>query len=312
MPCRWTLARSSSGLIEQSFSQQMTQVFLVVAGMLLAATVVGAIVLRRIYHVPRTSPGVSPRLPKLPFSTESIPAGEGCHLAAWYVPVSVAHAPGAVLLHGWGQTAESLYPLIAPLHEAGLAVLLIDARHHGASVAEGQPSLRQFADDMLYALDWLSARPDVDGDRLFAVGHSIGGAAALLAGSVDPRIAGVISISSFSHSVTHLRRELRSCYIPYWPLGRALILYKQLRQGFCFDSVAPVNSIAEISAPVLLVHARDDAEVPLSDALAIYELRRDDRVRLLVLDRGGHYPLRALRRAPGAVAGFIDTCLSRC
>jgi dipeptidyl aminopeptidase/acylaminoacyl peptidase len=161
-----------------------------------------------------------------------------------------------------GQTAESLYPLIAPLHEAGLAVLLIDARHHGVSVAKGQPSLRQFADDMLYALDWLSARPDVDGDRLFAVGHSIGGAAALLAGSVGPRIAGVISISSFSYSVNHLR------------------------QGFCFGSVAPVNSIAGIPAPVFLVHARDDAAVPLSDALAIYELRRDDRVKLLVLDRG--------------------------
>jgi alpha-beta hydrolase superfamily lysophospholipase len=288
----------------------MMSVLLAIAGMLLVAVVAGSIALRSIYRVPHTQPAVSRRLPKLPCSQVSVPAGEGFSLAAWYVPAAVAPSPAAVLLHGWGHTAESLYPLISPLHEAGLAVLLIDARHHGASTAGGQPSLRQFADDMLMALDWLSARPDVAGDSLFAVGHSIGGAAALLAGSVDPRVAGVISISSYSHSVRQLRRELRRRHIPYWPLGRALILYKQLRQGFSFDSVAPVNSLPEISVPVLLVHARDDNAVPLSDALAIHEQRRDDGVRLLILDSGGHYPLRALRRSSQAVTGFVNGCLS--
>ena len=287
------------------------QVLLVAAGILLVGIVAGMIALQRIYRVPHTQPAISRRLPKLTCSQVSIPAGEGCSLAAWYVPATVAPSPAAVLLHGWGQTAESLYPLIAPLHETGLAVLLIDARHHGASVARGRPSLRQFADDMLMALDWLSARPDVAGGSLFTVGHSVGGAAALLAASVDSRVAGVISISSYSHSVKQLRRELRSRYIPYWPLGWALILYRQLRQGFSFDSVAPVNSLPEISVPVLLVHARDDSVVPLSDAVAIHGQRRDDRVQLLILDSGGHYPLRALRRSSQTVTGFINSCLSR-
>jgi len=281
----------------------------VVAGFALVAIIVGALVLRRLYHLPRNRQAASPRRLKIPFSTEKIPAGGGCHLAAWYFPASTGQAPGAVLLHGWGQTAESLFPLVAPLREAGLATLLIDARHHGASDAAGRPSLRQFAGDLTNALDWLAGKAEVDSDRLFALGHSIGGAATLLVGSQDPRIVGVICISSFAHSVTHLRRTLGNWHIPYWPLGWALIRYKQARQGFSFDSVAPVNTIRDNSAPILLVHARDDVVVPLSDAQTIYKQRRGDRCRLLVLPVGGHYPIRALRRDSGALAGFVDSCL---
>ena len=153
----------------------MLLVFLgVVAGVVLATLVVGAVALRRLYQVPRSRQSASPRRLKIPFSTEKIPAGDRCHLAAWFFPASTGQAPGVVLLHGWGKTAESLYPLVAPLHQAGLATLLIDARHHGASDAAGRPSLRQFAEDMTFALDWLAAQTEVDNERLFALGHSIG------------------------------------------------------------------------------------------------------------------------------------------
>lgn len=280
-----------------------------VAGIVLLAFIVGTLALRRLYQVPRNRQAASPRRLKIPFSREKIPAGGRYQLAAWYFPAATSRAPGAVLLHGWGQTAESLFPLVTPLYQAGLATLLVDARNHGDSDAADRPSLRQFAEDMTFALDWLAEQPEVDSERLFALGHSIGGAAALLAGSVDPRVTGVISISSFAHSVTHLRRTLGGWHIPYWPLGWALIHYKQLRQGFSFDNVAPVNTVRDTAVPVLLIHARDDVVVPLSDAQAIYQQRRDDRVRLLVLPEGGHYPLRALRRDSSALTGFVDSCL---
>ena len=279
------------------------------AGIVLVALVVGVVVLRRLYRVPRSRQLASPQRLKIPFSTERIPAGGGCHLAAWFFPVSTSQAPGAVLMHGWGQTAESLYALVGPLHQAGVAILLVDARNHGASDGDGRPSLRQFATDIQSALDWLVQQPGVDSNRLFVLGHSIGGAAALLVGSVDARIAGVISISSFAHSVRHLRRALNCWYIPYWPLGWMLIRYMQLRQGFSFDSVAPVNTIQKNDAPVLLVHARDDVIVPLSDAEAIFMQRRDDSTRLLILAGGGHYPLRSLRKHSAALTGFINTVL---
>ena len=312
MRCLWTLARSSPEPTDQAFAGRMLLVFFwVVAGVVLATLVVGAVALRRLYQVPRSRQSASPRRLKIPFSTEKIPAGGGCHLAAWFFPASTGQAPGVVLLHGWGQTAESLYPLVAPLHQAGLATLLIDARHHGASDAAGRPSLRQFAEDMTFALDWLAEQTEVDNERLFVLGHSIGGAAALLVGSVDPRIKGVISISSFAHSVTHRFLPAILEGLIAEPLGWLLIRYKQARQGFSFDNVAPVNTILDNAAPVLLVHARDDAAVPLSDARAIYERRRDDRVRLLVLPGGGHYPVRALRKDGDALTGFVDACLRK-
>ncbi len=62
------------------------------------------------------------------------PTANGRILFGWFVPAAQAGAaPAVVFLHGWGGNAETLLPLAGPLHRAGFAVLLFDARCHGRS-----------------------------------------------------------------------------------------------------------------------------------------------------------------------------------
>jgi alpha-beta hydrolase superfamily lysophospholipase len=39
--------------------------------------------------------------------------------------------PAVLTMHRWGANAATLWPVVPPLHAAGFAVLLLDARCHG-------------------------------------------------------------------------------------------------------------------------------------------------------------------------------------
>jgi uncharacterized protein len=82
----------------------------------------------------RVSETSAPDATGLPYQDVSIATEHGKTLFGWFIPVQQAsRSPAVVLLHGWGGNAETLLPLAQPLHDAGFATLLIDARCHGKS-----------------------------------------------------------------------------------------------------------------------------------------------------------------------------------
>lgn len=110
-----------------------------------------------------------------------IPGPNGKTLFAWFVPApGEAKTPAILVMHGWGANASMMLPLVAPLLGAGWAVLLLDARCHGASGDDAFTSLPRFAQDIEAGLDWLARQPQVDACRLAVIGHSVGAGAALL------------------------------------------------------------------------------------------------------------------------------------
>ena len=50
---------------------------------------------------------------------------------------------------------------------------------------------------------------------------------------------------------------------------------------------SPLDSVARISAPILIVHGADDHFFPVSEAEALYG-RANDPKRLIILERFGH------------------------
>jgi dipeptidyl aminopeptidase/acylaminoacyl peptidase len=60
-------------------------------------------------------------------------------------------------------------------------------------------------DDVLAAFELLASRPDVDPNRLFVAGHSVGGTLALLAALSSGRIKGVASFSGSPDQVEYTR-----------------------------------------------------------------------------------------------------------
>ena len=239
----------------------------------------------------------------LPWQAAVIPTRNGRRLHAWWIP-TVAGAPALVVMHGWGGNAEMMLPLAGPLHRAGYALLLVDARCHGRSDDDSFASLPRFAEDIEAGLDWLVGQPDVDPARLGVIGHSVGAGAALLAASRRPTLRAVVSLAAFAHPQVMMRRWLASKRIPYWPLGAYILAYVQRVIGHRFDAIAPVNTIARVACPVLLVHGLEDDTVPLSDAEAILAAGAPGRVQLLRVP-GSHDDYGDIDRNLPALTTFL-------
>jgi pimeloyl-ACP methyl ester carboxylesterase len=236
-------------------------------------------------------------------------AAGGKSLFAWFLPAAAdGPAPAVLLMHGWGANAALMLPALPPLHAAGFAVLLIDARCHGRSDDEDFASMPRFAEDIGTGLDWLRAQTAVDAARLAVVGHSVGAAAALLAATQREDIGAVVSLSAFAHPAELMRRWLHEQHLPWWPLGWAVTRHVQRVIGARFDDIAPLATLPRLRCPVLLVHGRQDDTVPYADAERL-RAASGGRAELLPLP-GGHDLGDALGPQAAAIVGFFRQALA--
>jgi pimeloyl-ACP methyl ester carboxylesterase len=87
--------------------------------------------------------------------------------------------------------------LAGAIADAGFVVLRYDKRGVGQSGGRLESaSLADFADDLRAAVRFLSARKDIDRKRIAVVGHSEGGAVAMMAAAKDKRIAALVLVAA--------------------------------------------------------------------------------------------------------------------
>jgi pimeloyl-ACP methyl ester carboxylesterase len=259
--------------------------------------------LRRRYGRPPRRPVTQPPPGALDVA---LPGARGETLRAWLL-AGAAHTsdgpgPAAVVMHGWGASAADMLPVAQPLLAAGLHVLLLDAGGHGRSDDVEFSSMPAFADDVTVGLHWLQTRPEVDPTRIVLVGHSVGAGACLLVASRDPSIAAVISVASMAHPREFMSRALRT-RLPA-PLVPVALRVVERSIGHRFDSFAPINTIGQVRAPVLLLHGAGDSTVPVADAYALREHAPPDS-SLLVVDDADHTSVEALDHVASALHGFL-------
>lgn len=285
-----------------------------------AVTAAALALLRGVLHRRIRGSLAAPRIPHdrspdalgLRFESVRIATANGRRLHAWQIGPATggdAPAPAAIVMHGWGGNAAMMLPLARPLHEAGFVTLFLDARCHGASDGDSFASLPRFAEDMEHAVDWLAARPGIDAARIALIGHSVGAGAALFAASRRPDIAAVVSVAAFAHPAEMMRRWLATKRIPEWPVGRYILRYVEKTIGHRFADIAPVNTIARVRCPVLLVHGSDDDVVPLADARRIFAARAHAEVELWVVS-GEHDSFAELGQHMEQLVHFLRVSMS--
>jgi len=243
----------------------------------------------------------------LPWRAVVVPTANGKHLFGWFIPAGEA-APALVVMHGWSGNAEMMLPLAEPLHAAGYALLLIDARCHGRSDDDSFASLPRFAEDIEAAVSWLAGQAEVDARALGVIGHSVGAGAALLAASRQPAIRAVVSVAAFAHPAAMMRRWLASKHVPFWPFGAYILAYVQHVIGYRFESIAPCRTIARVGCPVLIVHGLEDGTVPVEEARQIHAARAGDAVELLLVP-GSHDDYGEIAAPTEALCAFLDRAL---
>jgi pimeloyl-ACP methyl ester carboxylesterase len=218
------------------------------------------------------------------FTSVDIPTAGGKRLFAWLLPAT-RQAPFIVILHGWGGNAELMLPVARPFLKAGMNVLLLDSRNHGGSESDSFSSLPRFAEDAGSAVDWIKARFNKPSQKIALLGHSVGAGAVLLEASRREDISAVISISAFAHPEWMMRRYLERYHLPGLLLN-GILRYVEWVIGHRFEQIAPLNTLGNISCPVLLVHGVADDIVPASDAEV---LSHAADVELLLVNDAGHH-----------------------
>ena len=124
-----------------------------------------------------------------------------------------AKLPAVIWLHSYSYPLgymwvyrRDLHPVLA-LAKAGYAVLAYDQSGFGSRMNETRPFYNRYphwsrmgrmVEDVQQAVTMLQQDTQIDPDRIYLFGYSLGGMVGLHAAALDPRIKGVVSISGFT------------------------------------------------------------------------------------------------------------------
>ena len=115
-----------------------------------------------------------------------------------------------LVLHGFGGNSDSAGVLqpTRVLSEFGYVTLRFDMRGCGKSEGEfGRVICLEQVEDLGNALSFLAGHAAVDPDRIGVIGSSFGGAVAVYAGGINPRVAAVISNGGWGHGERKFRGQ---------------------------------------------------------------------------------------------------------
>ena len=178
----------------------------------------------------------------------------GLECAAWlYTPEGEGPHPCVVMAHGFSAVREQRLDAYAErFAAAGLAVLVFDYRHFGAS--QGQP--RQLLSIGRQLADWHAAvaharnLPGVDAGRVAVWGSSFSGGHVVAVAAQDPAIAAVVSQAPFTDGPSVIAaggvKQARNLAVAGLRDGLNVLLR---RDPSYVPAVGPPGSVAIMTAP---------------------------------------------------------------
>lgn len=203
--------------------------------------------------------------------------------------------PLVLLVHGWERDHFAMGGFVGPLLDAGYRVAALDLPGHGEADGESAPLplLARSIAETAAALKQPCA----------VIAHSIGGAMTALAAEaygLKPDCAVLICAprGAEDYALAQARRQglsRRALRQMVRQISRAL--------GEPLEHYRVDRALNSMNAPILLVHAADDAIVPLSDA---QDNLRASSAHSLWLSRGGHNRILADRQMIDGVVKWLN------
>ena len=219
-------------------------------------------------------------------------------------------APTALVLHGV-PGIEQNHDVAHALRGAGWNAAVFHYR--GCWGSKGAFTIRGMLDDVRAAVDHLSGGgvDAVDPRRLVAVGHSLGGWAAVLAACDDSRLGGVAVCGAIPDARWYEDSEelLESDCVPFLD-GVTARGFKEEYTGLD-DRYSPIERVRELAPrPLLVVHGGADDGVPLADAEKLFH-RAAEPKRLAVHPEADHDFTRHRPWLCGEVVAWARALASR-
>lgn len=223
------------------------------------------------------------------------------HLAR---PATTGAVPAVILCHDFptpprGSLASGLtFPELADRIARDLGWMVFTFNFRGTGGSEGDFSVGGWLADQRGAVDYLSARDDVNG--VWIVGTGVGGTLALCTAASDERVRAVATLGAqarlrgweTSRFIDHCRRMgvLRTPGAPKNPAAWT-------REITNVDAIAAARKLAP--RPLLVLHGSDDDVAPVDDARILAEAHGDAELRVVVTAG------RRIRHDPRAIASLL-------
>lgn len=225
---------------------------------------------RRLLYFPDTSRPVLAATGLRDAQQVQLVTEDGLALLAWWMPPRPSQ-PVIAYFHGNGGHIGYRAERFRKLALLGFGVLLVEYRGYGGN--PGSPSEEGLYRDARAALAFLEQQ-NVPPERLVLYGESLGTAVAVRMAS-EHRVAALVLESPFT-SIEALGRY----HYPFLPV--ALVLRDR------FDAA---SAIAEVRAPILVLHGEQDEIVPAKFARALFEAAPEPKEAWFAPE-GGHVDLR--------------------
>lgn len=205
----------------------------------------------------------APRYPRSPHEVAALGTARrtlvdagGSPIAAW----TWGRGPAVLLVHGWGGRGTQLAGFVPPLVAAGCSVVTFDAPGHGSS-PERRSSLVAF-------VEAIHAVHRALGPVRAVIGHSIGGAATAVA--LRDGLGADAAVFVAPPADLTLQADLALDTLGFGRRARQLVRERiERRLGVPWSALDVAGFAPRMRTPLLVLHDRDDAEVPWQEGAII-------------------------------------------
>ncbi len=156
-------------------------------------------------------------------------------------------------------------------------------------------------DDLQLVSDWTlnkdnSHNTAIDTSKIYLVGHSRGCGIVILKSAEEKRVKAIATWASVSQCKTpwgswpqERIKKWKESGVEYYANNRTkqqLPLYYQLYEDYHFNQerLNIINSVEQLTIPLLICHGTEDEAVPVANAYLIYEAARNGELFLLPSD----------------------------
>ncbi len=236
--------------------------------------------------VPRWPVGAGPVA--LPFEDIAVESEPGIVIRGWVIPHDGACGV-VVLLHGSGASREQMLPRARFLRHAGYGVVLVDMRAHGLSDGSVTTFGGRESRDVQAVI--AETRRRFAGQKLGAIGFSLGGAALLL-GDKPADVDALVVEEVYSTLEDTARRRVAAGMGPIVADILPWLLYAQMpwRFGVSRGALRPVDRIGAVKAPILVMGGDSDPFVPPDQTRRLFDAARAPK-ELWIVPGAAHYDL---------------------
>ncbi len=220
-------------------------------------------------------------------------------LRGWWISraaQAVGPESSIIVVHGLdsnrARDPEVYMPLIRDLHERGFSLLMFDLRAHGESDGEVMSAGYFERYDVLGAMDVAEDRYGIPAQRIGVLGFSMGGVAALLGATEEPRLRALVVDSAFANIDDLFAVEVADrTPLPEWTVNvvkPGMEIVARVRYGIRLSALKPEEFVGGIDFPLLFTHAEDDDRIAADHSERIAAAATHPETRLQSFPSGGH------------------------